>query len=276
MIDEERITELTKAEVFEIQQQVSSKLGECKKTYDVIGNQVFSILGLYARVIYYPIGENSPWGLTRMSGSESGESKNKPYVAINSSIPKDEQVFAAAHELYHIWYDGMAEMIPANLLDDDYLDRKEIKANRFAAEFLVDATLLRQEINLHHIERIDVENILKLSAIFSVPYKAMVKRLFEIEAIDKKARERFLKETDENIMKYRKRFSLPVPNADNRTAIDNLVDLSVTQYEAHHITYEKLEYLLQLCNLTPADVGIVSPADFVFPSDEELDSIMEE
>ena len=30
---------------------------------------------------------------------------DKPFVAINSSIPIDCQVFAAAHELYHIWYE---------------------------------------------------------------------------------------------------------------------------------------------------------------------------
>ena len=57
--------------------------------------------------------------------------------------------------------------------------------------------------------------------------------------------------------------------------MDNLVELAVAAYEVKYITYEKLQYLLRLCKLTPADVGIEQPVACNMPFDEELDAIME-
>lgn len=82
---------------------------------DIIGSQIFSILGLYARVIYYQLGKNAPWGFTRISGSRDDASLEKPFVAINTSILIDCQVFAAAHELYHIWYEKNPDILPSDL-----------------------------------------------------------------------------------------------------------------------------------------------------------------
>lgn len=48
----------------------------------------------------------------------------------------------AAHELYHIWFDEKAEIVPADIIEESASDRNELKANRFAAEFLVDKDLL--------------------------------------------------------------------------------------------------------------------------------------
>ena len=130
------LKELNQIEVDEIKKQVREKLGVCRKTNDIIGTQIFSILSLYARVIYYPLGKYAPWGFTRISGSRNDAGAEKPFVAINTSIPIPCQVFAAAHELYHIWYEHNPDILPANLLDDSDKGTNEKKANRFAAEFL--------------------------------------------------------------------------------------------------------------------------------------------
>ena len=73
-----------------------------------------------------------------------------------------------------------------------------------------------------------------------------------------------------------KRFSIPIPEADGRIALDNLVDLAVSAYEKKLILYEKLEYLLSLSKLKPEDIGISKPEVFIPPSDDMLDEIMEE
>ena len=104
--------ELNELEIKEIKKYAVGKLGECRKGNDIIGNQIFSILSLYARVIYYPLGKDAPWGFTRISGSRNDAALEKPFVAINTSIPLDFQVFAAAHELYHIWYEQNPDVIP--------------------------------------------------------------------------------------------------------------------------------------------------------------------
>ena len=67
-----------------------------------------------------------------------------------------------------------------------------------------------------------------------------------------------------------------LPPGDLHIAMDNLAELAVNAFEADLITYEKLEYLLWLCGLKPGDIGITKMSGRVFPSDEELDSVMEE
>ncbi|HBQ63974.1 MAG TPA: hypothetical protein DD727_03440, partial [Clostridiales bacterium] len=147
MSEKKHTSRLSSGEIADIQRQTRAKLGECRKTQDVIGSQVFSILSLYARVLYYPLGKEGPWGITYMWGTDSHISAKKPFVAINTSIATDAQVFVAAHELYHIWFDEKAEMISASILGETdehgaQLDISELKANRFAAEFLVDEEML--------------------------------------------------------------------------------------------------------------------------------------
>ena len=268
--------ELNNVDIEEVKKRAREKLGDCRKTNDIIGTQIFNILSLYARVIYYPLGDDAPWGFTRISGSTNDAELEKPFVALNTSISVPCQVFAAAHELYHIWYEQKPDMLPGNLLDEDDKEINEKKANRFAAEFLVDEEILCQEIRTYKINRVSIKEVLQLSELFTVPYKAMVKRLHETGNIDGITKEQLLSEPDESISQYRKRYAISEGEADNRIAIDNLVDLSVNAYELGFITFEKLEYLLGICNLEPNDLGILKKSSCAFPSEKELDEIMEE
>ncbi|MBO4651693.1 MAG: ImmA/IrrE family metallo-endopeptidase [Lachnospiraceae bacterium] len=268
--------ELSELEINEVKERAREKLGTCRKINDIIGTQVFSILGQYARVIYYPFGEDAPWGFTRLSGTQNDAGLERPFVAINTSIPTASQVFAAAHELYHIWYEQAPDFIPPNLLEEEEKEVNEKKANRFAAEFLIDELLLRQEIDTHHIRHITVKDVLLLSDIFTVPYHAMVKRLHEIRLIGATERKTLLAETDASILRFRRLYAFSLGLADKRIAVDNLAELSVKAYDAGLVTYEKLESLLRICDLTPEDVGIAPPTENEYPSDEELDRIMEE
>ena len=267
--------DLSDFEIEEVKKQAREKLGICRKTNDIIGTQVFSILGLYARVIYYPLGDDAPWGFTRISGSQNDAGLDKPFIAINTSIPVPCQVFAAAHELYHIWYEKNPDILPEDLLDEEGKETNEKKANRFAAGFLIDEMILRQEIETYRIKHFDIKAVLQLADIFTVPYQALVKRLSETGYIKIDEKERLLAESDDSIAQYRRKFAIPAGEADNRIAVDNLAELSVNAHEAGLITFEKLEYLLDICGLNPEDLGIQRVGQSAFPSEEELDSIME-
>ena len=273
-----KIPELTEAEAQEVKEYAASRLGVCRKMNDVIGIQIFQILSLHARVIYYPLGKESVWGFTRIKGARGGGQSQKPFVVINSSIPIDCQVFAAAHELYHIWEDDKVDVVPAYVMDDETGDRNELKANRFAAEFLVEEELLIKELRTYGIasDNVSLKDILILSELFCVPYRTMVKRLFEIGFITKTDRNRFLNASEQEVMIARKRYALSIPQGDEKIAIDNLTELAVDAYENKRITFEKLEYLLDISNLKPVDVGIAESENNPFPSDDELDKIMEE
>ncbi len=268
--------ELSEIEGNEIKEFAREKLGSCRKSNDIIGTQIFSILSLHARVIYYPLGKEAPWGFTRISGSQNDVLLDKPFVAINSSIPVDCQVFAAAHELYHVWYEQKPDVLPSDLLNEQNQEVSEKRANRFAAEFLVDEQLLRQEIDIYKIKRYTIKSILQLASIFSVPYRTMVKRLFEVSLISSSEADSLLSETEDAIEKYKRRYSFPAISANERIAMDNLVELAVDAYEKGLISFEKLEYLLEMSKLTPEDLDIEKKESYSFPSDDELDSIMEE
>jgi Zn-dependent peptidase ImmA (M78 family) len=283
MSETKQAVQLSDEEIAEIQRQASAKLGECKKTQDVIGTQIFLILSLYARVLYYPLGKAGPWGITYMWGMYSAAPAEKAFVAINTSIPVDAQVFAAAHELYHVWYDKKAEAIPSSILDEAdergvQLDISELKANRFAVEFLVDEDLLRREMRLYSIapHKITIKDILRLATLFTVPYRTMVKRLHETGTISQYERGQYLSKDESSIEQLRKRYPFAIPETDNRIVLDNLVELAAAAYEKKKISYEKLEYLLSMSNLEPGDVGITEPESFAPPNDDKLDEIMDE
>lgn len=268
--------ELGAGELAEIKKRAREKLGECRKSNDIIGTQIFSILGIYARVVYYPLGEEAPWGFTRLSGVKDDSGLAKPFVAINTSIPVDCQVFAAAHELYHIWYEEGPALLPADLLQREAVDLEERLANRFAAEFLLDELLVRQELDLHGIDKLDVRGVLKLADIFMVPYQAMAKRLQEVGLLREGELAALTALPPEAVKKYRKRYGLATFEPDHRIVVDNLVELAAKAYEGQLLSYEKLEYLLDLCGLVPAELGIEEPAKAPFPSDEELARAVEE
>lgn len=280
MNDAKRALQLSDADIAEIKRMARGKLGEYRKTNDVIGNQIFSILGLNARVFFYPLGVSEPWGIAYMPGMERFRT-NKPFVVINSSIPVDAQVFAAAHELYHIWFDS-APATESIIVESIETNREtgipELKANRFAAEFLIDEVLLKREMDIYsiHSGKVSVKDILRLSSLFIVPYRTIVKRLSEIEAINNADREYYLGISGDEINILRTKYSLQIPLADNRISIDNLVELAVKAYAQKKITYERLQYLLSISELAPQDVGIQAPAESIPPSDDELDGIMEE
>lgn len=270
--------ELTTPELEEVKEAAASKLGVCKKRNEIIGPQIFSILSLYARVIYYPFGKDAVWGFTRIKGSANNVKNDKPFVAINTSIPYDCQIFAAAHELYHIWFDNKIDVIPADVIDKVGNDRNELKANRFAAEFLVDEDLLRKELRIYSVDckNVTLKDILKLANLFSVPYITMVRRLYEIGIFTKQECLCYLDLEKWDIPAARKRYSIIAPEPDGRIAIDNLTDLAMKAYEKERITFERLEYLLSLSQLTPSDVGIQGTHQSTYHSDVELDDIMEE
>ena len=253
-------------DILKVKEQAREKLGNCRKTNDIIGTQVFSILSLYARVIYYPLGENAPWGFTRISGSQNDSKLEKPFVAINTSIPLSCQVFATAHELYHIWYEQNPDFLPDNLLNEQENKINEKRANRFAAEFLIDEMMLRQEISTYKIRKINIKAVLQLADLFTVPYQVMVKRLYETGYIRDGEKEELLAISEESLSRYRKKYALSNKDADNRIAIDNLAELSINTFEAGLITFEKLEYLLDMCGLKPEDVGISKKNTNVFLS----------
>lgn len=263
---------LAKKDIDHIKGLAREKLVEYRKLNDVIGGQIFSILEKENKVLYYPLEDEQVWGFCERI-------RGKSFVCINTSLPYDKQVFAAAHELYHLWYGTSGEVMLSEDMEETHCSEGiELLANRFAAEFLVDEDLLLQEMRTYEIDKdnLEIKDIVRLSNLFVVPYHTMVKRLNEIGVLNNRKYQEFKICEEKQAEIWRNRLGLSLPVRMNQVGLSNLVDLAMKLYESDLITYEKLEYLLDFAKLTPEKVGIEQAEVYCPPTDEELDAIMGE
>lgn len=270
------------SETSDVVKKANSKLGEYKKTNSIVRDEIFKVLEKEARVIYYPIKDDEICGFVYSYGKEK-------IAYINTYIPYEKQVFTAAHELYHFCY---SDMMQGELLYSEVLEGKsrnkeneleDLKANRFAAEFLAQEEIFRRELKAIENSRkpIDLREIVELMDIFLLPYKTIVNRLNELNIIDSKQFDKLINISDrvsgEGVVSWQKRLGLCTLNNTRTEEIKlyRLNDIALSLYEKKRISYEKLEYLLGLSNTTPKEFDIKE--NIVNMVDEsEIDLIMEE
>ena len=273
---------LSKSEVKDVINKANELAGRYKKTNRIIKEEIFKIIEMNSKTLYYPTKDDDICGAVY-------KSKKYKISYINTYIPLEKQVFAAAHELYHILYSEVDnnELISSNILDErlptNKINKEDLKANRFAAEILVHKEVLINEIDIRDIKEnsIDIREIIELMDIFLVPYKTIIRRLYEIEYITKEKYINLLNQEDRNeesgIMLWQKRLGLCKRNNQrtNEIKLDKLIDNALKLYDKKQITYEKLEFLLKLANLKPSEFNIYEDK-FESPSEEEILKIMEE
>lgn len=273
---------LKKEEIEAVQRIVNSKLGEYKKNNQIIKEDIFKILEMNCKVIYYPIEDDEICGFVYSF-------KNYKFVFINSYIPYEKQIFTAAHELYHIWYSDTktGELLKSVVLEETIsfkdIKTEDLKANRFGAEFLVPKDVLLNELQIRKISKNSVElrEIVELMDIFLVPYKTLVRRLYEIEYLTEDKCLELLREEDRKgdagVILWQKRLKLCKRNNERTKEIkfDDMIDMALRLYEKKHITYDKLKYILSLSNCTPEEFNI-SEDEIILPSEEDILKILEE
>lgn len=249
----------------EIEQRVVEKLASLRKSAGFLKDEVFNILADNSIFMQYPIEDNEICAFVCCK-------EGKIFSFINSYIPYEKQLFAAAHELYHIWYDKEVlkhgELLESNTLDPTSgaeIDEREIKASRFAALLMVPKEVLIAELDYKNVkpgELVSPELVVKLMGKFGMPYKTIVRRLYEIHYIDRKQCLKLLQIPDRGesspIRILQKRLQIG-EEQNNRTKVikfNGLVDKSITAYERNLISVDKLKYLLSIVNKQPSDFDI--------------------
>ncbi|MDA8234465.1 MAG: ImmA/IrrE family metallo-endopeptidase [Clostridia bacterium] len=265
--------------VKDLELKANGKIMDLGKSSRIIKEEVFSVIAEHSIFLQYPIEDEELCGFVCPK-------KGKLFSFVNSFIPFDKQIFAAAHELYHIWFDkdilDQGELIKNDALDLNgtiNLNQKKVTANRFAAMFLVPKNVLRDEINklgLMHDDA-DLSQIVKLMDIFGVPYKTIVRRLFEIEVIPHDKCLELLSIPDKGELSpvriAQKRLQLGEEQQRRTMTVrfEGLVDKALSAYEQNKISEEKLEYLLSFARKTPEEFGI-SKKEY---TEEEILAFME-
>lgn len=170
---------------------------------NIIQDDIFSVLVNYARknreyldLLRFPTKDDDFCALTRVQ-------KGRIFVYVNSQLPLSKQIFATAHELYHIWcfIDNKdrsilrkGSFLSAATMDEDVKSQEDREANAFAGLLLVPSSALHEQMQIYGIDskHLGMEEILRLMAIFAVPYKAILMRLYEDGYLDQTAFMRFL------------------------------------------------------------------------------------
>ena len=109
-----------------------------------IGTNIFSFLEQKSNIVFQ-LQDFKKSDLDAMIIKYSSKSLKK-YIVINSDKPLINQIFAAAHELYHYSYSFIENQLDSFVCSFSKNEKEEIKANRFAAEFLLPEEALRNEL----------------------------------------------------------------------------------------------------------------------------------
>lgn len=192
------------------------KIKECVAGFNAIYNKnniiqddIFTVLENYVArhdmpfdLLRYPVADHELCACTFIR-------QGHMFVMINSELPLSKQIFAAAHELYHIYCyleksdSGLLQagsILEANVIDDTAKELEDMEANAFAALLLAPKDRLDEQVDVYNLsfKNVAMQTILKIMDIFAIPYKAAVLRLFEEERIDMKTARQLLNvEADE-------------------------------------------------------------------------------
>lgn len=156
----------------------------------IIRDSIFGIATNYARkrelpleVLRYPFKDKELWAFTFVK-------KGTLFLCVNAELAMCKQIFAVAHELYHIhcYAEDIDSdtIVSGSLLDsktavDMAASQEDLEANAFAGVLLMPDSMLDEQIKLYGIisEKITVDDVLMLMELFALPYKAVVLRLAE-------------------------------------------------------------------------------------------------
>lgn len=186
---------LKKREKYKEIEDIAIQFAAAYSGIQLIREDIFSVIenygrkkGLELQTMRFPFNDDELWAFTFLK-------RGVLFICINTGLSLSKQLFAATHELYHIYC--FAEDINQNcirkgsLLSGETLEfsdnDEEAEANAFAGLLLLPAQVLRNRIDVLGInsKNITVNEILQLMELCGLPYKATILRLYECGIISK-------------------------------------------------------------------------------------------
>ena len=236
-----------------------------------IANDIFTILDrLDIMLLEYPIeseGDRPAFSAAIMY-SEEGD-KKLTFIGLNTADFYDKQIFAIAHELYHYYTKSGSHL---SRPEDEESSLIEVKANRFAAEFLLPETVLESivldEFKSSSLEKIQHKALLRfiarLHCTWWLPYRSLVRRLHEIGAISSEQYAE-LYSIDERDLQGEYGKAGQATNKDEFLKLNqptknigtspNEIEIIIRNFEDNLIDEDKFAETLSLFNRTPDEFG---------------------
>ncbi len=191
------------------------------------------------------------------------------FIGLNTAGYYDEQIFALAHEIYHF----TTETGKAYSKDNNEEKEVEKKADRFAAEFLLPADVLKNIVTLMYgttsLKDVPEMKIMRfvagLQCDWWMPYQAIINRLYE-EKLISKAQYAELYEIDcrseegvyRRILNSTNSEISDLLNTKTRTVgvSRKIIDTIIDNYEDGIIDEDEFIRLLALFDKKPEDYGV--------------------
>lgn len=177
-----------------IREFIEAKRKETGIVNKILGEDIFSILESESILLYYPLKDDRIKGI---HAEKIIHDQLKQFVFINSDKEIDNQTWTAAHELGHVW---KVDAYVKNQVSDCKVTGEDI-VNRFASELLFplkefideyEQCMKRMCLGNNLTKKQFMEVIANLMNTFCAPYKAVIKRLVEIGAIERRFEEPYI------------------------------------------------------------------------------------
>lgn len=219
---------------------------------------VFEMLEEKAMLIRLPL---NVYDLSGFSTYYDGEF----VVVLNTSFTLGHERYTAAHELYHLLYNQDILKKEKVMLREEKYEIEDKKADVFASELLMPEDYVKELFyRLVNVEKnkVKARHIVRLNSTLKVSYKAMLKRLVQLDLCDISLYDALaeygsleMKEELRSITKIEGYdISLIVPSNSHYISKEYL-ELVKNNFEQGIISYGKLEQLLEFINQNPSDYG---------------------
>ena len=262
---------LNEVQIDEIRKLAGEKRRSLGFVETPIANDIFTILDkLDIMLLEYPIEPEGDKPAFSAAIMYSEEDNNKlTFFGLNTADYYDKQIFAIAHELYHYFTKSGSHL---SRPEDEESSLIEVKANRFAAEFLLPETALESivldEFKTSSLKKVQHKALLRfiarLHCTWWLPYRSLVKRLHEIEAISSEQYTELyaVNERDPEgeyvktgLAINKETFQKLNKPTKNIGTSPNEIEIIIRNFEDNLIDEDKFAEALSLFNKTPDEFG---------------------
>lgn len=229
-------------------------------------SDIFDILAEDAFLLRMPLKTNEVSGFSTYF-------QEKFVVFLNSSFTLGHERYSGAHELYHIIY-NQEILKNEKLLLNDPKTVEDKKADIFAAEFLMPEDYIKEVfykiINVKPDNVIE-KHIVKMNNFFKVSYKAMLKRLVQLNLCERNKYQCLseicsLENADKlQLLTKKEGYNIKLIIPSNEKFVPKeYIEYIKTNYENKKISFNNMKNCFNFIGMAPMDFG------YEYPSEEEL------
>ena len=192
-------------------------------------------------------------------------------VYLNSNFTLGHERYTGAHELYHLIYNADILKKEKILLNDEKHKAEDAKADVFASEFLMPEDYVKEVF--YKIVNVDKNSILprhiiRMHNYFKVSYKAMLKRLIQLNLCSIDKYEELVDicslENTEQLQSLTRRegYSIDLITPSKETYVPKeYIEFIKTNYERGNISYKNMKNSLEFIGLAPEQFGYEYPQE---------------